>query len=154
MGLDSYLTKKTYIGANYEHRNVKGKINITIEGKPVKIDFSKISYIEEQVGYWRKANAIHKWFVENCQGGVDDCGQYSVNHEQLKELHSICQKVLKTKGNKKLAKELLDTQDGFFFGGTDMDEYYYLDIEYTADMIFKALLTSEQYSEFYYQASW
>ena len=28
------------------------------------------------VAYWRKANAIHSWFVENCQDGVDEC-QYS-----------------------------------------------------------------------------
>lgn len=29
MGLDMYLSKKIYIGANYEHNNVKGKINLT-----------------------------------------------------------------------------------------------------------------------------
>jgi hypothetical protein len=46
MGLDMYLSRKTYIGANYEHRNVKGKVEITIDGKPVNFDFNKISYIE------------------------------------------------------------------------------------------------------------
>ena len=28
----------------------------------------------EEVGYWRKANAIHGWFVRNVQNGKDDCG--------------------------------------------------------------------------------
>ena len=31
------------------------------------------SRIIEQVGYWRKANQIHNWFVENVQDGEDDC---------------------------------------------------------------------------------
>lgn len=91
-----YLTKKTYIGANYEHRNVKGNINITIDGKPVKIDFNKVSAIEEAVGYWRKANQIHKWFVDNIQDGVDNCGEYSLSKEKAKELLSICKEIKKS----------------------------------------------------------
>lgn len=44
MGLDMYLKKHTYIGAQYEHRNVNGKIEITegSENKPVKIDFKRV----------------------------------------------------------------------------------------------------------------
>ena len=33
MGLDMYLTKRVYVGANYEFRNVTGKINIKINGE-------------------------------------------------------------------------------------------------------------------------
>ena len=29
--------------------------------------------------YWRKANAIHGWFVKNAQQGIDDCRTYSVD---------------------------------------------------------------------------
>ena len=38
MGLDMYLTKKVYVGANYEHRNVTGKINIKVGDKKLNID--------------------------------------------------------------------------------------------------------------------
>ena len=31
-------------------------------------------YEDNQIASWRKANAIHKWFVDNVQDGVDDCG--------------------------------------------------------------------------------
>ena len=33
MGLDMYLTKSIYVGGMYEHRQVKGEINITAYGK-------------------------------------------------------------------------------------------------------------------------
>ena len=48
----------------------------------------------EQVGYWRKANAIHRWFVQNVQDGVDDCGTYIVTREQLEQLKAACERVL------------------------------------------------------------
>lgn len=93
MGLDMYLTKKTYIGAQYEHLNVKGRVQITSNGKKVPIKFKRISEIRESVAYWRKANAIHNWFIENVQDGKDDCGQYDVSIEQLQELVNLCKKV-------------------------------------------------------------
>lgn len=34
--------------------------------------------ISEQVAYWRKANQIHRWFVNIVQGGEDDCNPYEV----------------------------------------------------------------------------
>lgn len=159
MGLDMYLSKKIYIGANYEHRNVKGKIEITIDKKPVKIDFDKVSYIEEQVAYWRKANHIHAWFVKHVQDGVDECQTAEVSSEQLKQLYTACKKILDARKDKKKAKklieELLPPQEGFFFGGTEIDEYYYRDIEYTMDVIFKSVVESgNDDAEFYYHASW
>ena len=61
MGLDMYLYKKTYIGANYSHRKVKGEINLTYgdNNTPFKINIDRVSEISEQVAYWRKANEIH-----------------------------------------------------------------------------------------------
>ena len=45
---------------------------------------------EHEVMYWRKANAIHKWFVDNVQGGEDDCREYPVSNDQLIELRDTC----------------------------------------------------------------
>ena len=56
-----------------------------------------------EIGYWRKANAIHKWFVDNVQNGVDDCGEYKVTKEQLIQLHNACNDVL---NNHSLAESL------------------------------------------------
>ena len=78
MGLDMSLTKKVYIGAQYEHNQVTGTIDLYSAGKPILIELKKVTYIEEEAGYWRKANAIHRWFVENVQKGEDDCRDYYV----------------------------------------------------------------------------
>ena len=48
----------------------------------------------EKVGYWRKANQVHKWFVDNVQDGDDDCGTYPVTREQLEELLEKCEYIL------------------------------------------------------------
>lgn len=92
--------------------------------------------IFQNIAYWRKANQIHKWFVENVQGGTDDCNMYKVEKGQLEELLSTCKLV---KENQKLASKLLPTQCGFFFGGTEYDEYYMEDIDHTIKALEKVL---------------
>ena len=36
----------------------------------------RLVFVRYEVLMWRKANAIHNWFVQNVQKGVDDCGVY------------------------------------------------------------------------------
>lgn len=154
MGLDMYLTKRIYVGAEYEHRNVKADINITVDGKPLKIDKKKITYIDQAAGYWRKANHIHDWFVQNVQGGEDDCKSYYVSEEQLRELLAECKSI---KESPETARETLPTKSGFFFGGTDYDEYYFKDIDRTIEIIEDLLAEKEGEHlpfDIEYQASW
>ncbi len=148
MGLDMYLTKRVYVGAEYEHRNVKGTIDISVEGKKLPVNFNKVSEIIERAGYWRKANHIHAWFVKNVQDGKDDCGEYYVSEENMQELLDTVNQVL---ANHDLAEELLPTQSGFFFGGTSYDEYYFSDLEDTKEILEEALKSS---GDFYYHSSW
>lgn len=180
MGLDMYLTKKVYVGANYEHRKVTGRIDIKVDGTPLEVNFKKVSYIEESVGYWRKANSIHKWFVENVQNGEDDCGTYYVDIEKMEELLGVCKTLIsgliledgkisngysivggervehwedgKIIKNPELADELLPTGSGFFFGSIDYDEYYYQDILDTVSILEGCL--QDKSGEFYYHSSW
>lgn len=160
MGLDMYLKERKYIGKaevkllsnEYGWYNNDGQ------------EFKNVKELVIEVGYWRKANAIHKWFVDNVQNGNDDCGEYEVSFEQLQDLLAIC-KVLKSKmvlsedenenGNKyvvnyTICNELLPTQDGFFFGSTNYDEWYYKDIEYTIEI----LESLDGKDEYYYHSSW
>ena len=109
--------------------------------------------VMEQVGYWRKANQIHQWFVDNVQDGEDDCDYHNeVTKECLEDLLCICQQVL---DNHDLAYELLPTQSGFFFGGTEYDEYYFDDIKDTIEIIKNVLETTDFDKEMiYYVSSW
>ncbi len=168
MGLDMYLIRKKFVGAEYERRHVKGTIYITINGKELPIDFDRVSYIEEKVGYWRKANAIHKYIVDNFNDGVDDCKDIWLSLEDLEILLDVCKKVKKSiklvdgevaesytfneKGEKvyrygngkviediSVCEKLLPTTDGFFFGNTQYNEYYAQDIEDTIDILKKVI---------------
>jgi hypothetical protein len=49
---------------------------------------------------------------------------------------------------------LLPTADGFFFGSTDYDEYYWSEIEETAKGLEKVLKLDTDKWDFYYRASW
>ena len=108
-----------------------------------------VSRVEIEVGYWRKANEIHRWFVENVQLGEDDCKEYHVSIGKINELRNTCKKVLE---NKKLAKKLLPPEDGFFFGSNEIDEYYFVDLEKTIKILDTAL-KYPQY-EYYYRSDW
>ncbi len=103
MGLDMYLEKKTYV-KNWDHNPPEKQHTITVKRggkKHPSIKSERISEITEQVAYWRKANAIHKWFVHNVQKGVDDCREYRVERSQLQALKDACDKVLATSKLKK-----------------------------------------------------
>jgi len=151
MGLDMYLNKKTYV-KQWDHQSPEEKYEVVVTkgGKPVDaIKASRVKYIEEEVGYWRKANQIHKWFVDNVQDGVDNCGDYYVERSEMKELLELCKKV---QADHSLADELLPSASGFFFGGTDYDEWYYNDIENTISILEDAL--EDENGEYYYTSSW
>ena len=51
--------------------------------------------IFENVAYWRKVNAVHAWFVQTVQGGVDECQiGSSLTRDQLVELRDRAKLVL------------------------------------------------------------
>lgn len=182
MGLDMYLTRKVYVGSYYEHRGVEAKISVKVGKRKVKIDPKKITYIEERIGYWRKANAVHSWFVENVQDGEDDCQPHYVSKDSLEELKSLCEKIISStklvpgkvwngysfeNGERKdhwedgmvmensmLAEEFLPTQSGFFFGGTNYDEYYWQDLLDTIEILQAAIDNYDEDTEIYYESSW
>jgi hypothetical protein len=154
MGLDMYLYKEIFVGAQYEHRNVKGTISITTGDKdiPVPVNFERVSEIRERVAYWRKANAIHKWFVDNCQDGVDECQESPLTYEELNTLLELCKRI---KANNSLAGELLPTQSGFFFGSTDYDNWYFEDINSTIEQLELVLKEPDaKMSDYIYRSSW
>jgi len=150
MGLDMYLEKRTYV-RQWSHQTPEEQYNVEVTkgGEPVKIDPKRVTYVIEEVGYWRKQNQIHQWFVENVQNGEDNCAEYCVSKGQLEDLLEICKKIL---NDNSLAEELLPTASGFFFGGTEYDEWYFDGIENTIEILEEAL--SDTSADYYYSSSW
>lgn len=112
--------------------------------------------IWQEIGYWRKANHIHKWFVDKVQGGEDDCEYYKVTKDNLLSLKATCEKVLSLKGkDEEEIKKILPTESGFFFGSTTYDEYYFSGVEETIKIINDVLQTTDFEKELVvYRSSW
>lgn len=112
--------------------------------------------IWKEIGYWRKANHIHKWFVDCVQDGEDDCEKYEVTKSNLLDLKAVCEEVLSLKGKDEgKIEEILPTESGFFFGSTSYDEYYFSDVEETIRIINNVLETTDFEKELVvYQSSW
>jgi len=154
MGLDMYLYKKTFLWTGeYIREEKRDEVIVTQGGKPhPTIDPKKIKKIVQLVGYWRKANHIHKWFVDNVQNGQDDCRQYDVDYDQLRDLLNLCEEVLKDHSK---AEQLLPTTSGFFFGGTEYNEYYFEQVQNTYDILMSIVSAPEADTDDYaYQSSW
>lgn len=90
MGLDMYLNRK-YSKFRKDDGTLSDNWNdlkFDKFGRSNKLGFT------ENVGYWRKANYIHRWFVDNVQNGNDDCKEYCVSIKKLHELRDICFDIL------------------------------------------------------------
>jgi len=154
MGLDMYLEARKYVSSysdetNYEE--IRRMLGLSLDEIPEGGHGS----VSLSVMYWRKANAVHDWFVREVQNGEDDCKAYYVGREKLEELVALCKRVVDNKGDGKLAEELLPTASGFFFGSTDYDEYYYEDLLWTIEGL-ERILKNKTYDEmdFQYSSSW
>lgn len=154
MGLDMYLSKRTYV-KNWEHMgpDKQNKITFTTGGQNnASIKTNRISDVIEEVMYWRKANSIHAWFVENVQEGTDDCKEYWVGVEKLQELIDLCSKVVETKD-----ASLLPPQTGFFFGSQEVDDWYFIELADTIKTLTEDLehhQNTNARGDYYYQSSW
>lgn len=163
MGLDMYLYKKHYV-KNWDHDpERKTSVSVKLNGKKhPAVNPKNVTYIQEEAGYWRKANQIHQWFVDHVQNGVDECQESYVEISQLESLLQLCITIRDSDDPKTTGEELLPTQGGFFFGGTEYDEYYIVEIKDTIKILetelkkVKELEVDNRFHipEYYYRASW
>ena len=180
MGLDMYLSKKTYV-KYWEHNGSNNyRITVTKNGQQTNIDPKRITYITEELMYWRKANQIHGWFTSHCDELVGDV-QYRVTLDNLKALLEDCYHVLHKlqKAPKKTiqvhtgwangestysdvevyeckeAMDVLPPTQGFFFGSDEINEWYIESLVETVSFIEKELASNpDDYEEYEYYASW
>lgn len=162
MGLDMYLSVREYVSRidyskGWENREETLAFRTVTDalgaGDLAEPEGHVGMYVEIPVLQWRKANAIHNWFIRELADGVDDCRPLEMTVDRARELVNLCDKV--TDDNSR-ASELLPTGEGFFFGGTDYDEYYYEDVRRTADRMryILAEMEAKNMDWLVYQASW
>ena len=183
MGLDMYLeasfSTRAYVSptdADYEamregeevkvekSRELKNALDaIGFENSPIQHQFNHFTYVFPIIT-WRKANAIHKFFVDNCQEGNDNCQRHYVSESDLENILEIINQILEIKtpvAREMKAEELLPTDiEGCFFGSKEYDDWYYQDLKRTKDTLdklFEYQATAEAgkcFDSFYYQSSW
>lgn len=183
MGLDMYLKRNIDQAALFDAkkelfyvRPVKNKQinpNVTpelvdaLEKAFTPYDPIYKSQLSVMAGYWRKANAIHNWFINNAKV-EDDCREFEVNLPDLQSLRGVITEILepydasdKNKA-KVLAEKLLPTTSGFFFGDTDVDDDYFNILRDTLEILNNEIAIARTFSEnnfpfaisWTYRASW
>ena len=73
------------------------------------------------IAYFRKVNCIYAYFMGRMVSEMS-----WVSKSDIEDIIDRCEKVL---NNHRLAAKLLPTQDGFFFGSTKYDDWYFDDIK-------------------------
>jgi hypothetical protein len=170
MGLDMYLYAKEYISGNdYLTTPDKGFHSVPnprfdVIARAFDLQRSDLdqetpsAYVQFKVLQWRKANAIHEWFVQNVQDGEDNCREYYVSRESLEELLATLGHILKAKqegADQSTFEDILPTAQGFFFGSQDYDDYYWSEVERTYEAINSLLNNSKLKTfDFEYSSSW
>ena len=192
MGLDMYLyaekhftnSSDEFVAQFPQYAKERAQYEATMSGSGMHTlpnpEYGGVT-VSKCVGYWRKANAIHGWFVNNLADGEDKCQRIRVSAEDLITLRDSCNRALSSRDgvvaparsveeyvSHALATTVLEAEvgeseysdleptEGFFFGSTEKDEWYYDSLEYTRDLIDELLVATNggEIYEFYYQASW
>jgi len=131
--------------------------------------------------YWRKVNAIHKFFCDNgslAADGTEQVGYYLVEKQKILNLIERIDAIISDKPKQEqikywsieqgkeisetvdyklnitLAEELLPTESGFFFGDTDYNYWYYIDLDRTSKMLKKELASVPNQQVWFYYAWW
>lgn len=142
MGLDMNLNAKRSLWNEHELAATIGKALPELKDR-------KASVVTVEAIYWRKANAIHKWFVDNVQNGEDDCNSYYVTHGDLESLRETILQVLESRN-----PSLLPPASGFFFGSTEVDQWYWKELQRTSEDIGQILQDFDDKWDFEYRSSW
>jgi hypothetical protein len=160
MGLDMYLDRVTMF---YDTSNEDARDAAVM---PVNVKNDRVKSITESMIYWRKANHIHRWFVNNVQNGEDNCGTYLVNRDDISSLLAAVTVALDAKDKSpslgaERALTLLPPASGFLFGSTDLDERYWSVLDRTKkeleDLLAEMDLTDPKgnfYQHYTYSSSW
>lgn len=157
MGLDSYIFRTKKDRPHFENYS----------------DTSSDEFYEyvDELWYARKANALHRWFVDNVQEGEDDCRVALISEEKLEKLEAILDKIVgywDSTGSQGLSDDdriekikdkcakILPVRKGFFFGDYGYDYYFYMWPILDLRKNIKYLLNNGDIKKYnyYYNSSW
>lgn len=131
----------------YREVQLKGKMEITDKKLDEVLGGENMRpSVKHEVCYWRKFNALHKYFNEHFnEQDNDNCVDMYMEIEDIEELLKLVKKIRgavemdgENIANPEVCEEL-PTEDGFFFGSTDYDKYYVSDLDLTIEQLSKVI---------------
>lgn len=150
MGLDMYLEARFYLPPYDEaiepiRKAVGDAIGYSPKmGRPNNDPtLLEVVAVSVRVGYWRKCEPLHQWFVKTVQEGHDDCRPAFVSAGVLAELE---EQLDQASDDSASASEHFTVEEG---GSLEVGE-----VDYTLEIIHHAKRLQQQGWDIYYRASW
>lgn len=123
---------------------------------------SKFDYdVAEELAYFRKFNALNRFILVNTNSPLDLNDVVEVPMEVFDKLYDIVNKLLTAYNAcpikaERMARTLLPTQSGFFFGSVDYDEYYWNDLVRLKESLEALFKRAEEIKDehYWYESNW
>ena len=153
----------------YREIQLKDKMEITDEKVREVVGDGARPSVKNEVCYWRKFNALHKYFDDNFnESDNDNCVNMYMSIDDIKELLRLVKQIrekIVLDGDKIANPEVcseLPTEDGFFFGSTEYDRWYVEDLDNTIEQLEKVIAEHKklievgvrEYDIDYYYRAW
>ena len=94
MGLDIYLSKKTFIGAMFKSCGITGEIRLFKRGKKIPINLDRVSYVIEDIYHGSKTHWLHHWLEMELPEVFGNTEDQEISKGLMDRLHQACVDVL------------------------------------------------------------
>ena len=95
MGLDIYLSKKTFIGAMFDSRGISGSISLFIRGKKIPVRLERLTYVIEDIYHGSKTHWLHHWLDLELPETLGNAEDQEISGPVMDRLHDACVEVLR-----------------------------------------------------------
>ena len=100
---------------------------------------------DEREFYYRKVNFLRQWFIDKGMAPSSNNDIYRITIVDIQALKDDCETVLE---NPSQAEDILPTTEGFFFGSTEYDEYYFDDVKEVLENANEIIRLYDEYDVF------
>ena len=94
MGLDIYISKKTFIGAMFHASGVSGIISLTKRGKQIPIKLQRVAYVIEDIYHGSKTYWLHNWLNRELPEELMNAKECEISEDVMDRLHRVCNEIL------------------------------------------------------------
>ena len=94
MGLDIYISKKTFIGAMFHASGVNGIISLTKRGKQIPIKLRRVAYVIEDIYHGSKTYWLLDWLNRELPEELMNAKECEISEDVMDRIHRGCVEVL------------------------------------------------------------